>query len=265
MSHPVLSSALLRQCFGVQLPVSEAEALAAAGVSPAVQDVDGFERAVRSAYSRDPATHSTGATQARPTSSLLALRANATAAAKTFVMSEAACAAAFEQLKNDADIPHGFADEGCIQRAHLAAHKLEQAHTYSEKAFCIPAGGDLRMTINTPHPLGYTFAMFHVAVCVFVQTAVGIERRVLDPTLADGPLTVEAWQARIRGTSKPDTAVYYTSRFIMHPLDRQDAPTTWRDKDLEQAVSWKQEYKLVEQDCPVNVGPPNAPQQTSAH
>lgn len=242
MIGSVSSADLLRQCFGVQLPVSEVEALAAAHVSPAVQNVDEFERAVRLAYAQKPAP-------AGPAASVLALRLAATAAVKTFVLSEAACKAAFEKIKNDPDIPHRFVDEGCIFRAHVASHKLEADGVYSEKVFCIPGGGDLRMTASS-HPLGYTFAMFHVATCVFVNTATGPERRVLDPSLGDEPLTVEAWQTRMRGTSKtnPETSVYYTSRFILHPSDRDKAPTTWSEDDLEQSRAWNQDYKVVQED-----------------
>jgi hypothetical protein len=166
---------------------------------------------------------------------------------KSFVLSETECNAAFDKLKNDPEIPHRFVDEGCIFRAHVAARKLEADGVYSEKVFCVPGGGDLRITASA-HPLGYTFAMFHVAACVFVQTNEGVQRRVLDPSLGDEPLTVEAWQTRMRGTSKPETSVYYTSRFIMHPLDRPTAPTTWREQDTKDAEAWNQDYKVVEAD-----------------
>jgi hypothetical protein len=52
----------------------------------------------------------------------------------------------------------------------------------------------------------------------------------------------------MRGTSKPETSVYYTSRFIMHPLDRPTAPTTWREQDTKDAEAWNQDYKVVEAD-----------------
>ena len=174
-----------------------------------------------------------GAEQAKKTGAL----------AKTVSPSEAK--ALFDSYANNPRIPHDFIDEGCHFRAHVGAKLLEDAGVYSEKAFCVPDGGDLKIDSDLS-PIGFTIGMFHTAPVIWVDAKDGPERRVLDPSMFDGPVPVEVWQAEMSGLNGKDTDVLYLPRFAQHLMDRDEPPTTWNQKDLDDARAWNTEYKAVE-------------------
>lgn len=162
------------------------------------------------------------------------------------ISAERACAL-FEQIAAAPDIPHTFVHEGCHHRAHVAAKRIENEGVYTEKVWVQTSGADLR--IDTPHsPLGYTIAIFHSAVVVHVDRGWNeTERMVLDPSLFDGPVTVEAWQSRLSALDHSPTDTYFTSRFVHHISQFHDTPPTeWLAEDLERARAWNRDYKKAE-------------------
>jgi hypothetical protein len=150
----------------------------------------------------------------------------------------------FDTLKG-ADIPHDFIDEGCLHRAHTEAKMLEDAGVFSEKIFLVPDATDLKIK-SDKHPLGFTLAMFHVAPTLFVDGPKGPERRVMDPSLGDGPLTVEDWSSKMEGLNHKPCEALYLPRFAFHLMDRKDPPEEWRADDLKDAASWNTQYKEVQ-------------------
>jgi hypothetical protein len=154
----------------------------------------------------------------------------------------------FSLLAKAPDIPHRFVDEGCHFRAHVEARRLEELGVYSEKAFLVPDGADLR--IKSPHsPIGFTLAIFHTAPVIFVRTDEGkLERRIIDPSLFDEPVSVEKWAALMDGLNKKPVKTMFLPRFAFHLSDRDAPPATWRPGDLEDSSKWNADYKLVEED-----------------
>jgi hypothetical protein len=162
------------------------------------------------------------------------------------VVSPARAQALFDQLASDPDVPHDFIDDGCHWRAHVGAKALEDAGVYSEKAFLVPDGGDLVME-RADHPVGFTLAMFHTAPAIWVRDEQGqLERRILDPSMGDKPLTLEEWQATMHSTNGQPCNLHYLPRFASHLMDRDDPPESWRPKDLEDANAWNTQYAEVQ-------------------
>ncbi|OFZ80807.1 MAG: hypothetical protein A2583_08395 [Bdellovibrionales bacterium RIFOXYD1_FULL_53_11] len=92
------------------------------------------------------------------------------------------------------DIPHKYASDGCHARAHVIADRLARFGVPTEKIWMT---GDLS-------PRGKQFAgrginwRFHVASVVHVADGRGhIQKMVIDPTLANGPVSVEKWTSLI--------------------------------------------------------------------
>lgn len=153
----------------------------------------------------------------------------------------------FNTLARAPDIPHNFVDEGCHFRAHVESARLEQAGVYSEKAFCVPDGSDLRINSNKT-PLGFTLGMFHTAPCVFVRSDDGqVHRRIIDPSLFDQPVSVEQWQSAMHGLNNKPCNMVYLPRFALHLSDRDNPPDAWRPEDVKDAQDWNTQYKEVQQ------------------
>lgn len=152
--------------------------------------------------------------------------------------------AIFAAMKNS-DIPHDFIDEGCLNRAHVMSHRLEKEGIFTDKAFIIPEGNDLYME-SPRHPLGFTVCWFHTAPCVHVEVEPGkIERRMIDPSLFDKPVSPEEWSSKMRGVGGEACELFYLPRFAYHLGDRVDVPTVWRKDDLDTAYAWNTEYAEV--------------------
>lgn len=189
------------------------------------------------------------AVDARPLPAAMALRLQELTKPLDPVVTSARAKELFEVLANADDIPHDFVDEGCHQRAHVAAKRLEDAGVYSEKAFLRPdSGADLKIP-SDKSPIGFTLGIFHTAPCVLVKGDDGESRRmVLDPSLFDGPVSVEEWAARMYPLGEGEAGkeeLFFLPRFAFHLSDRYAPPTAWRKKDLEDAAAWSAAHKEV--------------------
>lgn len=189
------------------------------------------------------------AVDARPLPAAMALRLQEMTKPLAPVVTPARAAELFAMLAQADDIPHDFVDEGCHQRAHVAAKRLEDAGVYSEKAFLRPSSGaDLK--IPSEHsPIGFTLGIFHTAPCVLVRGDDGeAQRMVLDPSLFAGPVSAREWAARMYPLGEGEGGkeeLFYLPRFAFHLSDRYAPPTSWRKKDLDEANAWNAEHKEV--------------------
>lgn len=152
----------------------------------------------------------------------------------------------FDSLATADDIPHDFIDEGCMFRAHVMAKRLEEAGVFSEKIILSPTAGDLRINSDKA-AIGFTLAMFHIAPAIYVKTDAGkIERRVIDPSLCDGPATQAQWASHMEALGGAPCKTDFASRFVLMPYEKDDPPTTWKQRDLDDATAWNEQYKEVE-------------------
>lgn len=177
-------------------------------------------------------------------------------------LTEKRAAALFDTIAAMKDVPHAFLDEGCFHRSHVVAKRLEEAGIFCEKIFTIPTSGDLIMeTGKATSGLGFAVGIYHEAVVVHVVTNSGaLERRVLDPSLGDAPMTVDAWLATMHpspvtpmGEPVPESErgaleTFFLPRFAYGLSDRDDPPTAWREGDLASAFKWNDEWRIVQKD-----------------
>ncbi len=162
-------------------------------------------------------------------------------------ISEARVRELYDIMAAAPDIPHHFVDDGCMFRAHVIAKRLEEAGVFSEKIIHQTTGGDLKINSDKA-AIGFTLAMFHIATAVYVKTEGGsIERRVIDPSLCDGPATPELWASHMEAVGGADCVTSYAPRFCLMPYDRENPPTTWKQRDLDDAREWNVTYKEVQQ------------------
>jgi|GEM_PF-1949897 len=123
----------------------------------------------------------------------------------------------FAEISKDPKYAFESVEDGCWARAHIIARELEQRGIRVAKIF---AEGTL--TVKTPKALngeGVVWS-YHVAPLVAVQTAKGVEMRVLDPALFDKPVPVKTWSDRMLPTreAKEGVELYITDRFVLDPL-----------------------------------------------
>lgn len=98
----------------------------------------------------------------------------------------------FDDVADDADIAYDFPPDGCYARAHLMSSRIEEQ--YGVEAGKIWAFGDL--SAQTEGAYGTVNWRYHVASVVPVAQPDGsVEYMVIDPSLADGPITTAEWKA----------------------------------------------------------------------
>jgi hypothetical protein len=211
----------------------------------------------------------TTSTTARPLPSAAVLQLGQLQAARELrssdgllrVLTEKRATALFDTIAAMKDVPHTFLEEGCLHRSHVVAKRLEEAGIFCEKIFTIPTSGDLVME-TAKAKLGFSVAIYHEAVVVHVarDDGSGIERRVLDPSVGDTPLTVEAWLSTMHPSpvtpmgepippeERGGLETFFLPRFAYGLSDRNDPPAAWRAEDLASAFKWNDEWKVVQKD-----------------
>lgn len=192
------------------------------------------------------------AVSSRPLPAAMALRLQELTKPLAPSVSETRANELFRALADADDIPHHFVDEGCHLRAHLMNKRLEDLGVYSEKVFLRPlSGADLKIP-SERSPIGFTLGIFHTAPCILVKADDGtVSRKVIDPSLFDRPVSVEEWAEHMYPLGEGREGkeeLFYLPRFAFHLSDRYAPPTSWRDKDLEEAKAWSTSYKDVEAD-----------------
>lgn len=96
----------------------------------------------------------------------------------------------FNEARAMKDIAWDYKADGCYARAHLMAKRFEEQGIHVDKVWI---KGDLRVP-----DAGITWN-FHVAPIVYVENEQGeVKRMVIDPSLTDGPVSVEQWSSRMQ-------------------------------------------------------------------
>lgn len=160
-------------------------------------------------------------------------------------LSPARTAAVFNAAAAMSDIPWNFLEEGCVHRSHVLAKRLEDQGVYCEKVFTIPQGGDLVMNSEKAR-LGFTVCWYHEAVVVHMQTLEGSQRMVIDPSVADEPITVDAWLSTMESTNNAPLETFYLPRFAYGLGARDNPPNAWVDDELETAQNWGNTWQDTE-------------------
>ena len=139
------------------------------------------------------------------------------------VVSEAEAQTLFDELKAHKEIPFNYPPDCCYARASamgdiLAAHGVEAKKVWTY--------GDLHpMSGKTPvafppkstDPADVVTWVYHVAPTIPVRGADGVVRdKVMDPSLADKPLTVDEWNDLMRGPGSKIGQTAQTARDVFY-------------------------------------------------
>lgn len=103
----------------------------------------------------------------------------------------------FDKFKARTDIPWNYPDDCCYTRAHVMAQALEAGGVTRGKAWNYATSASGPLHVGTPNsPAGFVEWGYHVAPTVPVLGANGtVSLMVLDPSIASGPITPQAWAA----------------------------------------------------------------------
>ena len=104
----------------------------------------------------------------------------------------------FQQAKQMEDIAWDFLSDGCYARAHLMARRFESQGVYVDKIW---VKSDIQVE-REPYPIYWNF---HVAPIVYVEDENnGVQKIVIDPSIANEPISVEQWLAEMNFLVKGD-------------------------------------------------------------
>jgi hypothetical protein len=107
----------------------------------------------------------------------------------------------FNELAAQSHIPFDYPDDCCYSRAHEMCRIMRERGIPCRKVWNYThdfSSGGASLRVDTPnHPSGHVNWRYHVAPVVEVRGNDGIVRdMVMDPSIADRPLTVDEWVAR---------------------------------------------------------------------
>jgi len=96
------------------------------------------------------------------------------------------------------DLLYDYPEAGCEDRAHAIGDYLESKGISYNKILATPESGKLLYPKEATNLIdGFQGWRFHVAIVVDIQMPSGeIEKRVIDPTLADKTLSIDQWKAK---------------------------------------------------------------------
>jgi len=144
--------------------------------------------------------------------------------------------ALFDELASNQKIAHGYLREGCHHRATLMCDLMVRSGYAPMKAWMFNSKSDLHPA-SAPKGDKITW-WFHVAPSLRVSLAKGgkEEALVFDPSIYDGPVTIEEWCKPII-TSSPKKTVVYLSEY-------NRCIKTQFKKDLEDISGMKWDIKV---------------------
>ncbi|MBV2167500.1 MAG: hypothetical protein KUL82_02225 [Bdellovibrio sp.] len=133
------------------------------------------------------------------------------------VVSEEELNKIFDEFSKDPKYAFDIPENGCWARAHLMARELEKRGIRVAKMFV--EGTLVVQTKKALNGEGVVWT-YHVAPMVAVQTAKGVEMRILDPSLFEKPVPVKTWTDKMLPAPelKEDVQIYVTDRFVLDPL-----------------------------------------------
>jgi hypothetical protein len=107
--------------------------------------------------------------------------------------------ARFDKFKAREDIPWNYPNDCCYNRAHVMAEKLQAEGVDVGKVWNYapsPNIGNLLRVSTMNDPKGYVEWGYHVAPTIPVMNSQGrMSRMVLDPSIANTPITPDQWKA----------------------------------------------------------------------
>ena len=103
----------------------------------------------------------------------------------------------FDQQAKRSDISWNYQDDGCFARAHLMTRDFKKSGVTSDKVW---ARGDFKIIAKDGHLIEWNY---HVAPIVYVKQNGKVEKYVIDPSVADEPVTVEDWLNRFSSGNIP--------------------------------------------------------------
>ncbi len=120
----------------------------------------------------------------------------------------------FEQARSGTGVGQGLdyseIETGCLQRAHILNHRLATMGIESGKVY---ATGNSGINYNIDGQAGYYTWAFHVAPTLLVRYGNRVQMMVIDPALAQRPLTVSQWLQIQNGyPPRQFDDLYFTSR-----------------------------------------------------
>ncbi len=148
----------------------------------------------------------------------------------------------FEQARSGTGVGRGLdyseIETGCLQRAHILNHRLATMGIESGKVY---ATGNSGINYNIDGQAGYYTWAFHVAPTVLVRYGDRVQMMVIDPALAQRPLTVSQWLQIQNGyPPRQFDDLFFTSRnhfALSENLGLRDGGPTSYINGLRQSVS----------------------------
>jgi len=143
------------------------------------------------------------------------------------VISQARALEVFDTLRAMPDVAFGFPAKGCEARAHLMCGKLFALGLAPEKAWAFEVK-NCGLTVDFPH--GREEWWFHVAPALKVADGKGgSQKMVFDPSLFDGPVTLDAWGGVMGARSNLVSVLPYGQPLPGHGGDyRPGVSTDWK-------------------------------------
>ncbi len=128
----------------------------------------------------------------------------------------------FRDMANESDIAFNYPLDGCYARAHIMSRRIAQRYGVTpSKAW---AFGDLRVSTATPY--GQVEWGYHVAPAIPVSQPDGsTQMMVIDPSIADGPVTAQRW-AEIMNATGANTQISGPGKPPNDPDTGQPLPGT---------------------------------------
>ena len=140
-------------------------------------------------------------------------------------------------------IPFVYPDDGCYARAHEMLRLMRLQGIEGEKIWIF---GNLNpATVN--HPNCNVGWWYHVAPTLQVNTASGVEKRVIDPSLMTGPATSDSWRTR---QNDPAATFEFTDARPFWPNNGGN------DDDFSLTNQYLEEKRLYLEDRVNDYGPP---------
>lgn len=119
----------------------------------------------------------------------------------------AAAISLFDHLADMQTITHGMPDEGCYARAHLMCAEVARLGLQPKKIWAFEKDDDNPLSAVSPRGNIMRW-QYHVALALPVRLPDGkIETCVFDPSLYDGPISIQRWQTDIEAAPEKTVAL----------------------------------------------------------
>lgn len=143
------------------------------------------------------------------------------------VLSEARANEVFKIIKNSEDNSYSYPFDGCFARAQQAAIELDNMGIVSGKTFM---EGEFYMKIKAQE-FGWSY---HVANLIMIKRNGKHVLTVIDPSLFDGPVSLEKWkEALLKNPKSKKRTEYFTKRYNYDPDSRYSDLSDYNDEYLE--------------------------------